>query len=137
MEEKETKYLDDLSRRVVEESTIESPSFNFTDSVMSKVNALHESKATVYKPLISKTSWFLIGFSVLASILYILFFGTNTETSNWIQSISFSMLSNINMDILPSISISKTVTYAFLFFGLMICIQIPFLKNHFDKRFEA
>jgi len=137
MENKETKYLDNLSSKIIGKTTIESPSFNFTDSVMSKVNALHESKATVYKPLISKTSWVLIGFGILALVLYILFFGTKIETSNWIQSINFSMFSNINMDLLPSLSISKTVTYAFLFFGLMICIQIPLLKNHFDKRFEA
>ncbi len=137
MEEQENKYLDDLSRKVFGKATIESPSFNFTDAVMSKVNALHESKATVYKPLISKTSWVLIGLGVLALILYILLFGSDTETSNWMQSIDFSVLSNINMDVLPSLSISKTVTYAVLFFGLMICVQIPLLKNHFDKRFEA
>lgn len=137
MEEKDTKYLDDLSRKVIEKTTIESPSFNFTDAVMSKVNALQDSKATVYEPLISKTSWVLIGFGVLVLVLYILFFGTKTDTSNWIQSIDFSIFSNINMDFLPSLSISKTFTYAVLFFGLMICIQIPLLKNHFDKRFEA
>jgi len=137
MEDKETKYLDDLSRKVITKTTIESPSFNFTDSVMSKVNALHESRATVYKPLISKRAWVLIGFGVVALVLYILFFGTKIETSNWIQSIDFSVLSNINMNILPSFSISKTVTYAFLFFGLMFCIQIPLLKNHFNKRFEV
>jgi len=137
MEDKETNYLDDLTRRVIKKTTIESPSFNFTDSVMSKVNALHESRATVYKPLISKMAWVLIGFGVLALVLYILFFGNKIETSNWIQSIDFSVLSNINMNILPSFSISKTVTYSVLFFGLMFCIQIPLLKNHFDKRFEV
>jgi ammonia channel protein AmtB len=137
MEDKETKYLDDLSRKVIMNTTIERPSFNFTDSVMSQVNALQENKATVYKPLISKTSWVLIGFGVLALILYILFFGTKTETSNWIQSLDFSVFTNINMDVLPSLSTSKIFTYAFLFFGLMFCIQIPLLKNHFNKRFEA
>ena len=136
MEDKETKYLDDLSRKVITKTTIESPSFNFTDSVMSRVNALQESKATVYKPLISKTSWILIGFGVLSLVFYILFFGTKTETSNWIQSMDFRMLSNINLDILPSLTLSKSFTYAVLFFGLMICIQIPLLKKHFDKRFE-
>ena len=137
MEDKETKYLDGLSRKIISKTTIERPSFNFTDSVMAKVNALHENNATVYKPLISKSSWVLIGFGVLALVFYILFFGTKIETSNWIQSVDFSMFFNINMDVLPSLSISKSFTYAFLFFGLMFCIQIPLIKNHFDKRFEA
>ena len=39
MENKETKYLEDLSSRIIKNSTIESPSFDFTDSVMSRVNA--------------------------------------------------------------------------------------------------
>lgn len=136
MENKETKYLEDLSSRIIKNSTIESPSFDFTDSVMSRVNALCEKATTVYHPLISKTTWVLIGLSILALVLYILFFGNKLESSNLIQSIDFSLFSNINMDVLPSFSISKTVTYAILFFGLMVCIQIPLLKNHFDKRFE-
>ena len=137
MEEKDTKYIDNLSKKVIGKSTIESPSFDFTNTVMSQINALQESKSTVYKPLISKPVWFLITIGFLASSLYVLFFGTKTESSNWMQSINFSMFSNINLDILPSVSISKTFTYAVLFFGLMVCIQIPLLKNHFDKRFDV
>ncbi|WP_298556685.1 hypothetical protein [uncultured Algibacter sp.] len=137
MEEKETKYLDSLSRKVIEEASVESPSFNFTNAVMSKVNALQESKATVYKPLISKTSWILISLGAIALVLYVLFFGSNEASSNWVKSIDFGALSNINLNIIPSVSLSKTFTYAVLFFGLMICIQIPLLKNHFDKRFDV
>lgn len=136
MEEKENKYLENLSETVIGKEAIESPSFNFTDAVMSKVNALEESAVIVYKPLISKQSWVLIILGILIMVLYILFFGNNTESSSWIQSLDFSILSSINMDALPSLSISKTFTYAVLFFGLMICVQIPLLKNHFDKRFE-
>ena len=136
MEEKENKYLENLSKTVIGKEAIESPSFNFTDAVMSKVNALEESTVIVYKPLISKQSWVLISLGVLGMILYLLIFGNNTESSSWIQSLDFSILSSINMDALPSLSMSKTFTYAVLFFGLMICVQIPLLKNHFDKRFE-
>lgn len=136
MDEKETKYLDKLSSKVIGKATIESPAFNFTDAVMSKVHALPQSETTVYKPLISKPVWFLIGFGFLAIVFVILFFDTETEGSNFMQSLDFSVLSNLNFNVLPSISISKTFTYAVLFFGLMICIQIPLLKNHFNKRFE-
>ncbi len=30
----------------------------------------------------------------------------------------------------------KYASYSIILFGLMICIQIPFLKHHLDKRFE-
>ncbi|PWH82855.1 hypothetical protein DIS18_11545 [Algibacter marinivivus] len=137
MEEKQTKYLEHLSKKVLGKETIERPSFNFTDTVMSQVNALEKSTVTVYKPLISKKSWVLIGFGVLGLVLYIFFFGSDTETTSWMQSIDLNVLQNINMDIMPSLSLSKTFTYAIMLLGLMICIQIPLLKNHFNKRFET
>jgi hypothetical protein len=136
MEEQENKHLDNLSKKIIQRVAVESPSFNFTDAVMYKVNALSESKVTVYKPLISKTSWFIIGFCVLGLVSYILLFGSKTESSNLLQYLDLSMLSKIDIDVLPSVSLSKTFTYAILFFGLMVCVQIPLLKNHFDKRFE-
>lgn len=137
MEEQANKNLDNLSEKIMKKTTIESPSFNFTDAVMSKVNVLQDSNATVYKPLISKASWFLISLAVLGLVLYILLFGAKTESSNLLQYIDLSMLSKINIDVLPSVSLSKTFTYAILFFGLMICIQIPLLKSYFDKRLEV
>jgi uncharacterized membrane protein (DUF485 family) len=137
MEKQNNKFLDDLSRKIIKESDVESPSFNFTNSVMKEIKALNEGRTTVYKPLISKTSWFFISLSVLALVLYVLFFGTETEATRWMQSLDFSILSNFNTDILPSFSYSKTFSYAILFFGLMICIQIPLLKSQFDKRFDV
>jgi hypothetical protein len=137
MEKQDNKFLDDLSRKIIIESGTESPSVNFSDEVMLEIRALNEIRTIVYKPLISKTSWFFIGISVLALVLYFLFFGTETKTSKWMQSFDFSILSNINTDILPSLSVSKIFIYAVLFFGLMLCIQIPLLKSRFDKRFEV
>ena len=138
MEEQENKYLNSLSKKVMKNSAIESPSFNFTDAVMSRVNTLPESKAIIYKPLISKTAWLLIGCGVLAMVVYILSLGTKSEMPNWLQSLDFSALSNVSFNLdLPTVSISKTVVYSILFLGLMICVQIPLLKNHFDKRFEV
>ncbi|WP_142783685.1 hypothetical protein [Changchengzhania lutea] len=137
MKEKGDKYLDDFARKIMKETSMDRPSFNFTDAVMSKVEALNEDNATVYKPLISKTAWLLIGFATIVLVLYALLFGSNTETPSWIQSLDLSRLSNLNIvDALPSISISKTFTYAIVFFGLMIGLQVILLKNRFNKRFE-
>ena len=133
MEEQENKYLESLSKKIIKNASVESPSINFTDAIMSKINALPQSESTVYKPLISKTTWLIIGLIVLSLIL---FFGTKTEHSSWIQFIDFSRLSNLKINIFSKVSLSKTFTYAIIFLGLMICIQIPLLKIHFDKRFE-
>lgn len=133
MKEKADKYLDDLTKKVIKESAIESPSFNFTNAVMSQIEVLSKKQEIVYKPLISKTTWGLILVSFLAIIIYVLFSGNEPESTNWLGNINFNVITNA----LLSYKLSKTFTYAIVFFGLMICIQIPFLKNYFDKRMEV
>lgn len=129
-------YLDDLAKKVIKGTPNETPAFNFTDAVMSKVSKLSIDKSTIYKPLISKTTWVLVSIVFLAVIIYTLSFGTQTESSSWLSEIDLGILSTKELS-LPSFKISKTFMYAFVLFGIMICIQIPFLKHHFNKRFEV
>jgi len=129
-------YLDDLAKKVIKDTAIETPSFNFTDAVMSKVSKLSVNKSTIYKPLISKTTWVFVSIVFLAVIFYTLSFGTQTESSSWLSKIDFSVLSTKEV-LLPSFKISKTFMYAFVLFGIMFCIQIPFLKHHFNKQYEV
>lgn len=129
-------HLDDLARKVIKDTPIESTPFNFTDFVMSEVNRLNSSKLTIYKPLISKTTWVLVSIVFLTIIFYVLLFGTQTETSGWLSKIDFSALSSKEIS-LPSFKISKTFMYSFVLLGIMVCIQIPFLKNYFNKRYEV
>ncbi|SFZ92633.1 hypothetical protein SAMN05428642_102839 [Flaviramulus basaltis] len=132
MKEKADKYLDDLANKVIKRTTVQSPSFNFTAAVMSQVEVLNKKQTIVYKPLISKTIWVLISVGFLAIIIYALFSGNKVESTSWLNEMDFSALTNT----LSSFKLSKTVMYAVVFFGFMICIQIPLLKNYFDKRLE-
>ncbi|GAA4816565.1 hypothetical protein [Litoribaculum gwangyangense] len=137
MNENANKYLDDLSKKVMAHGKVESPSFNFTDAVMSKIETLSKNQATIYKPLISKRMWFLILVGFLALFSYGLFSGNNEESIGWLNKIDFSILSNNNIsNTLSSFKFSKTLMYALVFFGSMICLQIPILKHYFNKRLE-
>ncbi|NNC50034.1 MAG: hypothetical protein HKO01_05805 [Flaviramulus sp.] len=137
MKENVNKYLDNLSIKVITSSSIESPSFNFTDSVMSQVTSLNQKQTTVYKPLLSNTTWSLIFIGVVAIIIYVLFSGNQSESTSWLSTMNFEVLSNNRFsNLLSSFKISKTLMYAVVFLGIMICIQVPILKNHFDKRFK-
>ena len=136
MKENVDKYLEDLTEKVIKDRSIESPSFNFTDKVMSQVNTVNESKTLVYKPLISKTTWVLIAIGFLAIMLYLLLFETQTEPSGWLHKINFGVLSSKEISF-PSFKVSKTLMYAVVLFGVMFSIQIPFLKHHFDKRLKS
>jgi hypothetical protein len=141
MKEQTDKYLDELAKKVITNTVIESPSFDFTSSVMSQVAALSNNNVTIYKPLISKTGWVLILVGFLSLVFFALF-GTQTESSGWLSTIDFSVLTNNKltntlMGFKPTgFAITKTFAYALMLFGVMICIQIPFLKHHLNQRFE-
>ena len=137
MKENIDKYLNDVSRKVITEGAIQSPSFNFTDNVMVQVEELNKKHITTYKPLISKTTWVLIAVGFMSLIVYALFSNNHIESSSWLNKINFNILSNNDVtNTLSSFKLPKILIYAVVFFGLMVCIQIPFLKNYFNKRLE-
>ncbi len=137
MEKHLDKKIEHVTDKLMKESSIEKPSFNFTDSVMQSVHNIKASHITEYKPLISKQGWIGIGLAFIL-IMYVIFTNSSSQESGWLQTINFDRLFDFKfMDSLFSMSVSKTVMYTILLFGVMLLVQIPLLKNHFDKRFEV
>ncbi|MEC3907295.1 hypothetical protein VOI54_09725 [Tamlana sp. 2201CG12-4] len=133
MKEKEDKYLDDLIKKVIKDRAIESPSFDFTNSVISQIKT---GSNIIYKPLISKKGWFFILSAFLVMVIYV-FLGIEMEPSGVFKFVDFSILSNNKiLDVLTNFTTSKTFVYAIVLFGLMLCIQVQFLKHHFNQRYE-
>ena len=118
--------------QLMSEDVLEKPSLDFTNNVMFKVEALANSKATVYKPLISKPVWFVILGSFLALVgnIYLKEPVTNSE---WINRFDISIVAN-NLFGNFSVNFSSTLMYAFVFLALMVSIQVPLLKHYFNKR---
>ena len=136
MKENADKNLDDLSRKVIGKSSVESPSFDFTQAVMSKVEALGRSRVTTYVPLISKRIWLLIGVGVASIFGYIRFGSYGTET-RWFEALKLDRYADfITTDAFSGFDVSKTMFYIVLLFGIMLAIQIPILKHQLDKRFK-
>jgi len=136
MKENDNKHLDNFTKKIIKKTTLESPSIHFTSNIMSQVTALNKNTITIYKPLISKKSWILIALGFISLCAYLIF-NTETEQSSWLSTLNFNALTNNKLtNVLSGFTVSKTLTYAVALFGLMLCIQIPFLKNYFDKRFE-
>lgn len=138
MNQQEDKYLDQIAEKIMKDASLESPSFNFTDAVMSRVEALEGNNAVItYKPLISKVGWFFILITLLGAIAYVLF-GSNAESLGWLNGIDFSAFPSLkNVNILSGITIPKTVTYSVVLFGFMLSIQIFYIKRHLNKPFES
>lgn len=137
MKEQTDNDLESLTKKLFEGMDKETPSFDFTYHVMAQVDALAKNKVTTYQPLISKTGWILIGSAFIAFIAYILY-SNQVADLGWFDAINFNVFTNNEFtEGLSRIALPKTVVYAIVLFGLMLCVQIPFLKHHFDKRYEV
>ena len=134
MNEKIDKQIEKLVDRSMKTQSLESPSSNFTEMVMNQVLALEQSRATVYKPLISKPMWFAIFVVTLLVVAYIIF-GLNNSESGLLNFIDLSILTDNKLSTaLSGFKVSKAVMYSVLLFGVMLFIQVPILKRYFDSR---
>lgn len=125
------KNIENLIDKMMSESTLESPSIDFTSKIMAQVLVAEKNKVKTYKPLISKTIWVIIGFSLLALAIHAsLFSGTeyNLEIDKSYTERFSALFSGIHL--------SKNIMYAVLIVPFMILIQIGLLKNYFDKKYE-
>lgn len=138
MNENADKYLDELSQKLMNKSSVEQPSLDFTQKVMSQIEDVKISSVTTYVPLISKRIWFVIVILLVAISSYLAFFGTFNNDNTWISQLRFDRLSEYSIpNPMANVEFSQTLFYAFLLFAIMMCVQIPILKHYFDKRFEA
>jgi len=130
--EKDEKRIEALIDKLLANETLEQPAIDFTDKVMSEVEAISISTVTDYKPLVPKSVWLLIGFSFVALVGYIALKEPVTS-SGWLDRFN---LSNISINPLEKLSFnfSKTLMYAVVLFAIMMGIQIPLLKHYFNKR---
>ncbi|TDY14294.1 hypothetical protein [Meridianimaribacter flavus] len=138
MKENENKYVEAFTDKVLKDTKLESPSFDFTDAVMSQVEAIQYSKATRYKPLISKPVWVVISIGFLSFVAYLLFQKNTKSSSEWFTNIDFSLVfDNALTKLFSNLQFSNIFVYAMLLFAIMLCVQISWLKNYFDKRLSV
>ncbi|RUT70736.1 hypothetical protein D0817_09700 [Flavobacterium cupreum] len=126
------KNIEHLIDKMMTESTLESPCIDFTSKVMDQVLAAEKSKTKVYKPLISKTTWILLGAGLTALIAYSIY--SNSNTANLETSQLYLNLDKAS-SLFSGIHFSKNILYAVLIVPIMILIQIGVLKNYFDKKY--
>jgi hypothetical protein len=132
MNEMEDNTLENLVDKIMKETTIETPSIDFTSKIMSQVEVIAKSDLTTYKPLISKPVWIGI-LAIITGIFTYSFFTTSASSLPF--SIDFSNLFNNRLN--PTLSnqlFSKTMTNSMAVFALLFAIQIPLLKKYLNKR---
>ncbi|MGX1930871.1 hypothetical protein [Flagellimonas sp. 2504JD4-2] len=129
----EDKDLEKLIHKLLDEAPLDSPSDNFTEMVVAKVEAVKTAKLT-FKPLITKRA-FLLWTVVLGGLAFYLltsdtafnadigtYLSTFSETNSWIS------------DKLGQLQLSKKMIYTIGSFGVMLYFQTVLLKRFFNRR---
>ncbi|MCC9072525.1 hypothetical protein LNQ49_13115 [Flavobacterium sp. F-65] len=125
-------YYENLVDKVMAESGLQKPSADFTSKIMSQVLVIEKNKSIVYKPLISKPVWFVIFGCLIAFIGYVVFAGNKATDYDLMSTLYYSKIDNL----VPVFQFSKSTSYAVFIVVLMLLIQIPLLKNYYDKRYR-
>lgn len=133
-ENKHIEELDAFAKKYIKEITPEKVSSNFTSNLMKEIRNIEVSKTTIKSaPLISKKVWAIL--TLLFASLFIIPFQSSQEKQFNLSEIDWSFLHKFQLsNFIGELSISTTVFYAIILFGVMIFIQIMYLKKHFEQK---
>lgn len=129
--EAENKKLDQFTREVIQDAGLSAPSVDFLANVMAEVSK-EKVPVRVYKPLITKVGWLIIG------ALFLVFAFVLTRFS-----LGFSILGDWNLSSLmidtyePKIEIPATYAYCFFFLLVFVLIQVSIIQKRFSRSLEA
>ncbi|WP_046745306.1 hypothetical protein [Kordia zhangzhouensis] len=129
MEAKDEK-LNAFTKEIIQDAGLQVPSEDFLKHVMAEVSKEKVTKK-VYKPLISKVGWMLIG-SLFVVFTYVLtrfslgfsFFGNWNLTSLWVEKYKITF------------SIPTTYAYSFAFLLVFVIIQVYLFSKRFSKSLD-
>jgi hypothetical protein len=125
--EEQFKDFDKKTQKLIKEAGTYKPSANFLSNVMSTI----ENKATrqVYKPLISRTSWFVIG-GLLVVWMLVAYLYPSSYSSVFKE---FNLTEKLAIENpFAVVEFSKILMYGLGFLGLFL-VQVPFLKRYMEK----
>lgn len=134
MEKNNAKKLDDFLTKTVKLMELDSPSSNFTDTVLAKINVVEEKNiTTTYQALISKKVWWVLAVFVFGLSAYLLFGNFPIEDS-WLHFSKLNQLMEFNLfgelDF-----ISDTTVYGLIALTFFVYIQVYLLKRYFTRRY--
>lgn len=137
MEVNKEKQLEDLIRKSVKEVGLESPSADFTKTLMSQIKVSAQSTSvTMYKPLISRAGWAILAIVVLALSFYALDHKLDIQMA-WVEKMNLGALPKLHLkDVLPNLAISNIFLYSLLIFALFAVIQMVFLMQRLNREYS-
>ncbi len=138
MDHNTDKQIEKMVDKMMKETSLESPSFNFTDMVMAQVLEAKTSQVTVYKPLISKWIWYAVFASMIGLMVYLTFNDSNPASTGLFDKLNLKALPSLNISkAFENFHYSRTTIYACVLLTVMLFVQIPILKYYMDKKLEV
>lgn len=127
--------LEAMLERLMRDEAIETPSDDFTDKVMDRVQTLANGSSITYRPLISKWVWVLIVL-VFTGLIAIISLNSSGGGGEWLSRLNvsdfqFQLFENIHFEF------SKTFTYGSILLGVMMLVQATMLKSYFNNRMSV
>lgn len=126
------KELEKLIDKLMTSDRLETPSVDFTNKVVD-IAIKTKSERIEYKPLLPK--WIL--YLTVVIVITFLVYGINLYVTSGTSTPYFKDLNKIgswSSNFFAQFNFSKTVTYAIVISGLMICFHTLVLKKHFENR---
>lgn len=118
---------DEKLSSLLQNNLTESPSLNFTSSIMEAVEA---KKTYKYEPIISKRVWFIITASFLSLMLYMFYNGKSEETSSvvsklspYLEKLSYSGLST-------EVNVSSIFVFSLFTLSTLLTVDYIFKRNY-------
>lgn len=134
MKNREDKNIEKLIENLMAETSVESPSVEFSNKVMSGVFAVEKNKAFIYKPIISKRAWFIIFGAFCALFAFLI---SNSSLTS--DGINFN-LTFLNFDkfltAFSGFEFSTLTANVIFAASIMVFIQAFLLKIYLNKRFQ-
>jgi len=133
MDKLEDKRLETLVDKMMEDAPLETPSVDFTQNVMQKIEAEAPNTIFQYKPIVSGKVLTIV---FVAFIALLIFIGSQVGLDSgqgWFKNLNMAAWFHADWRWMEGYSSSKVTIYAFLFLGLMFFAQVPWLKKQLDK----
>jgi uncharacterized membrane protein YbhN (UPF0104 family) len=134
MESNEDKKLDQLIRKSIRLRSFDAAPEDFEELILQKIQAVKMKDKEPYKPLISAFGWTVIGLGFLALITYLVIISYG-QPSIWLKGIDYTgSFQNKFLKDFDVLKFSSAVFYSVVCFFIVLAVQLPFLKQHFDKQ---
>ena len=133
MDELEDNKLEAFVDKVMEEASLESPSADFTQNVMHKLEAETSNEAFQYKPIVSGK---VLSVLFIAFVALLIIMGSQLgldSSQGWFKNVNMEKWFHADWGWVKGFTFSKVTVYAFLSFGLLFFAQVPWLKKQIQK----